>query len=670
MASLSRQSEEPDVNHHHYVFGFGSIINSTTHAPWLSKQTDADEPADNNSDNSNNSNSAKQITLPGQQAKILASFGYRRGWNYRSNTGFTALGITIAKDEEPAADINGVLFQITEQMLADFDRREVGYDRVEIIMDDLELVARGSYKEGEEGKGKAENETPNGKMWVYIPQEAYCIEANEDHPILQSYVDTVMQGCLEWGGEQMAMDFVATTSNWSPYFLNDTPSSRRPWLFRKEYNTIDRILSQNPVTHYADRRHPEEFASAFLIKMMRGAWSLPRRNTVFTGRDAEIGQIHARMTNQSPLSGVAKLEVAGMGGVGKTQICIEYCYRYFPSYYGLVIWLHAPSAESIAAGYRQLMADTTDVDVKDKDTDEVVAEVKARLFRSKVPWLLVFDNLEDQSLLEKFVPNGGTGHVLVTTRLVNTDNVDSGNQTMILGCFNPSESVELLCRAAGKQNISGSAHLKAANELADHLGHLPLALGMAAAYMRMCDVDASEYLARYVKSEMGLANLGHEAVASSLSLSLEAIKTENPIAWEALRLLSWLGPDQITKKLLRSLLAAKNTRASEDKRSIALADIKTTVSTSRSNPAPYVSLVAGGIALCSMMMLGRISLSQPRKDAGRIGLSALALLSISASAAIAIPFQRHVPSVPTQAPAPASLMRRSASFSSDVFEQT
>jgi hypothetical protein len=120
------------------------------------------------------------------------------------------------------------------------------------------------------------------------------------------------------------------------------------------------------------------------------------------------------------------------------------------------------------------MTDTTGVDVKDKDTDEVVTEVKARLFRSKVPWLLVFDNLEDQSLLEKFVPNGGTGHVLVTTRLVNTDNIDSGDQTMILGCFNPSESVELLCRAAG--NISGTA--TAAGMMADQL-NLP-STGMAA----------------------------------------------------------------------------------------------------------------------------------------------------------------------------------------------
>jgi hypothetical protein len=353
---------------------------------------------------------------------------------------------------------------------------------------------------------------------------------------------------------------------------------------------------------------------------------------------------------------------------GKTQICIEYCYRYVPSYYGLVIWLHAPSAESIAAGYRQLMADTTGVDVKDKDTDEVVAEVKARLFRSKVPWLLVFDNLEDQSLLEKFVPNGGTGHVLVTTRLVNTDNVDFGDQTMILGCFNASESVELLCRAAGKQNISGSAHIKAANDLADLLGHLPLALGMAAAYMRMCDVDASEYLARYVKSETGLTHLGHEAVASSLSLSLEAIKTENPIAWEALRLLAWLGPDQITKKLLRSLLAAKNAHVNEDKRSTALVDAKS-VSTSL-NSKYHLPFVAGGIALCSMLVIGRHTLLRPRKDAGRIGFSALALLSVSAATALAIQLKSQVTSGPTQDPVPASSVHRSASFSANVFEQT
>jgi hypothetical protein len=77
--------------------------------------------------------------------------------------------------------------------------------------------------------------------------------------------------------------------------------------------------------------------------------------------------------------------------------------------------------------------------------------------------------------------------------------------------------------------------------------------------MRRCDVDCSEYLARYETSEMRGALLGHdEAVSSSLSLSLNAIQEENRTAWEALRLIGWLGPDQITKKLLRSNATPKS----------------------------------------------------------------------------------------------------------------
>jgi len=42
-----------------------------------------------------------------------------------------------------------------------------------------------------------------------------------------------------------------------------------------------------------------------------------------------------------------------------------------------------------------------------KNTEEIIGEVKTRLFRSQVPWLLVFDNLEDRKMLEHFVPHGG-----------------------------------------------------------------------------------------------------------------------------------------------------------------------------------------------------------------------------------------------------------------------
>eukprot|EP00536_Pseudo-nitzschia_multiseries_P009807 jgi/Psemu1/325781/estExt_fgenesh1_pg.C_2850001 len=584
-------SDENNSDEFDYIFGFGSIMNRGTHGENL---------------------------LPGVAVVLSCDFGYERQWNFRSSTGFTALGVTYKKkkvqgnsdnhDQKTTAtggmDINGVLFRVTQAMIPVFDRREVGYEK----------------------------------------------------------------GCLEWGGEPMAEQFLETTGGWSTYFLNDTPSSRRPWLYRKDYSTIDRLLQKHASkTFFGDRKHPEEFASAF-HKRMKGTWGLPRRNANFTGRETELQGLRGRFSGttaqhwpssptkqhqqQQQQQGVVKVEVAGMGGVGKTQLVTEYCYRHFPTDYGLVVWLNAESAEALVADYRQLLMDlaqetassgvmgvanasvnaTTNTTLKPTgagasvagaaatttptttttsssagagatptgDTDEIVREVKTRLFRSQVPWLLVFDNLEDRSLLDIFVPRGAgrTGHILVTTRLVfemewdNTNYYDGenknggdqdritgccgGGRSLLLGCFHPDESVELLRRAAGAANVGGTANQTAATTIASKLGHLPLALGMAAAYMLRCDVPCVEYLERYQSSEasgsrtpspsLSMSMLRHGtllpdyslSVASSLSLSLVAIEQESSVAHDMLRLLCFLGPEQITKPLLRRLMSSEN----------------------------------------------------------------------------------------------------------------
>lgn len=157
----------------------------------------------------------------------------------------------------------------------------------------------------------------------------------------------------------------------------------------------------------------------------------------------------------------------------------QYCYRHFPSEYGLVVWLNSESVDTLVTDYRQLLADLANIDADmDKSTDEVISEVKTRLFRSNVPWLLVFDNIEDHDLLNRFVPRGaGTrGHVLVTTRHMQAEAGVAG--TLTLGCFDTSEAVELLRRSAGEHNMEGPTNAVAAKELCEKLGHLPLALAM------------------------------------------------------------------------------------------------------------------------------------------------------------------------------------------------
>ena len=38
--------------------------------------------------------------------------------------------------------------------------------------------------------------------WMYVPVNS--LGASQDHPICQTYIDTVLRGCLKWGGESLA----------------------------------------------------------------------------------------------------------------------------------------------------------------------------------------------------------------------------------------------------------------------------------------------------------------------------------------------------------------------------------------------------------------------------------------------------------------------------------
>jgi len=280
----------------------------------------------------------------------------------------------------------------------------------------------------------------------------------------------------------------------------------------------------------------------------------------------------------------------------------------------LVVWLNAETVDTLVTDYRQLLADLANIDADmDKNTDELVGEVKSRLFRSNVPWLLVSDNIENHDLLEKFVPRGaGTkGHVLVTTRHMEVESGIDSSGTLSLGCLTLPDAIELLRRSAGSHNMEGPSNAAAAEELSERLGNLPLALSMASAYMRQCDVQCSEYLDRYTASEKnGQSLLRHGklqdyslTVASSLSLILPKIEEVNQTASEVLHLLSFLGPDMITKLLLRHLLNAKK---NVDKN---LADKKLKATTknqiSTNFPLLCCGLILGGTALMLPAIHGR-----------------------------------------------------------------
>jgi tetratricopeptide (TPR) repeat protein len=524
-----------------FVFGYGSIVNNDSRASTLGA-----------------------AHRPAVAARLLPSYGWTRSWCFTAVTGFTALGLTPCVGESTA--VNGVLFPVDGDQLALLDAREAGYTRQRVGHEHLQVLPTGA------GVAPLEVVDPRAEVWVYVPRREHCSPPSVEHPIVQSYVDVCVTGCLAWGGEAFASEFIATTTGWSPYFLNDVPASRRPWLHRgPQYAVVDALLlSHDALTLVSRRCHPEEFAAQHLAAGLRGMWGVPRRNAHFMGRQSELSALRAALLDATSGGGITQVDLVGLGGVGKTQLAIEYCWRWRSqaadsaspdaSLYGFVAWISAQTAESAAGDLRRLASDCGIV-VDERPAAEVVDELKARLFRSAVPWLLVFDNVEGPSSVEPFLPRGcsaARGHVVVTTRRAGL----TPTAKVHIHCFTPADSAAFLTKAVSL----GPGDAASACALAEHLGHLPLALSVAAAYMRRADVSCSHYLARVQATAALLEAAGDGclepasgseyplSVASSLSLSLSAIAGQSTSARAVLDVLAYLAPEAISKPLLRELL--------------------------------------------------------------------------------------------------------------------
>ena len=115
--------------------------------------------------------------LPGQRATMRASFGFRRGWNFRSATGFTALGVskvepsTASQTTTSPPPMNGVLFQVPSHMMAGFDRREVGYDKVQIPLEYIELCNSDDYPDTASSSKQSNSDHSEEEERLHVPQQ-------------------------------------------------------------------------------------------------------------------------------------------------------------------------------------------------------------------------------------------------------------------------------------------------------------------------------------------------------------------------------------------------------------------------------------------------------------------------------------------------------------------
>ncbi len=266
--------------------------------------------------------------------------------------------------------------------------------------------------------------------------------------------------------------------------------------------------------------------------------NLPNRNIYFTGREKLLESIESAFKQKK--GAFLTQAISGLGGIGKTQIAIEYAYRYAGQYN--CIWLiNAESKETLFSDLLKFAENRCGVDLQEATPDSIIAAVSTWTTGNS-GWLFIFDNAEDYSTIAKYLPknNAGQGNVLITSRNEFWDK--TGSKAIKVDIYSEGEAVQFLHNRTRIQNDDENA--KAMNKI---LGGLPLALEHAAAYISENDITFTKYIEMFNKYKIRLLEQGltkdEASIASTWQASIDKIGIE--AARQLLYICSYYAPEKI-----------------------------------------------------------------------------------------------------------------------------
>lgn len=274
---------------------------------------------------------------------------------------------------------------------------------------------------------------------------------------------------------------------------------------------------------------------------------------VFLGRDHELGELEAAFWSEdNSASATRAAAVHGLGGVGKTALALAYATNARHRYRG--VWrvrAQEPSAlvEDLAELGGRLLPPLRDAQDRAGAARECLLEIARNPGR---PFLLIFDNVEDPQHVLQWRPAAGA-HVLITSRW--RDWAMAGVRPVPVEVLSPAAAAGLLLALSGRDDLD------AARDLAEQLGHLPLALTHAAAVLRQAKtLSFADYVAdlgqRLERLPKG-AGAYPDAVRAAFESNMSMLARDHADAPQILSFAAFCAPDAIPLELWETGPAAE-----------------------------------------------------------------------------------------------------------------
>ncbi len=181
---------------------------------------------------------------------------------------------------------------------------------------------------------------------------------------------------------------------------------------------------------------------------------------------------------------VALSAVAGMGGVGKTELAIQYARQYEADYPGGICWLSAKES-NLAANIVQFAQLHMNLVVPQQDFRGNPLSLTEQVEWCWENWqpseglaLIVLDDVTDVGNCRQLLPKANRFRVLMTTRI---RNLDSNIEEISLDVLSPQEALQLLTKLVGEKRVEKEKIV--AEQLCKWLGYLPLGLELVGRYV-------------------------------------------------------------------------------------------------------------------------------------------------------------------------------------------